>query len=161
MSYDFQERSVAEVVSGAVEANLGFGAEHGVQLRFEAPDGDAPVSVDPDRVLQVVANLVSNAVKFSPEGGTVHVSVAPRGDVVRVSIRDEGPGIPEDYREQIFEKFSQAGKSQTGRQRGTGLGLSIARAIVEDHQGTIGFDTETGQGTTFWFELPKVGETAG
>ncbi len=103
----------------------------------------------------MVTNLLSNAMKFSPAGGTVEVHVLRGGLGVRVEVRDRGPGIPEEFRNRIFQKFSQADSSDTRQKGGTGLGLNISRAIVERLGGSIGFDTEAGTGTTFYFELPE------
>jgi signal transduction histidine kinase len=82
------------------------------------------------------------------------VACEARGDVARISVRDSGPGIPENFRERIFEKFSQADSSTTREKGGTGLGLHIARRFVEHMHGRIGFESEPGAGTTFWVELP-------
>jgi signal transduction histidine kinase len=86
----------------------------------------------------------------------VEVSVSSRYDSVRVSVRDHGPGIPEEFRSQIFQKFAQLDSSNSRQRGGTGLGLSITKAIVERHGGEIGFETEMGAGTTFYFDLPQL-----
>ena len=89
-------------------------------------------------------------------GGTVRVWGERRGDVLRINVRDQGPGIPEDFRARIFEKFSQADSSATREKGGTGLGLHIARRFIEHMHGRIGFDSEPGAGSTFWVELPAA-----
>ena len=114
------------------------------------------VNGDVDRITQVVANLLSNAAKFSPPGIPVTVTMTPWRSKVRVSVRDQGPGIPEEFRDRIFQKFSQADSSDTRLKGGTGLGLNISKAIVEKHGGSIGFETQVGSGTTFYFELPLL-----
>ena len=101
----------------------------------------------------MLTNLISNAVKFSKPGGVVSVSASAEGGFTRVSVADRGDGIPEDFRDKIFGKFAQA---EGHRRGGTGLGLAISRTIVERHGGKIGFESETGVGTTFWFELPTA-----
>ena len=98
---------------------------------------------------------MSNAAKFSPPGEGVEVKVGRAGHNVRVEVADHGPGIAEEFQDRIFGKFAQADSSSTRKQEGSGLGLSIARAIVEKHGGGIGFTTEPGAGTTFYFELPE------
>ena len=112
------------------------------------------VRADRDRLLQVLANLVSNAAKFSGRGTTVSVRMARAERRVRVSVVDRGPGIPEGFRHRIFQRFAQARESGQAR-RGSGLGLAISKSIVEAFGGRIGFDTGPG-GTTFWFELPEA-----
>ena len=116
--------------------------------------------VDEDRFIQVLTNLLSNAAKYSPAGGTIDVTTQTRQDGVRLSVSDEGPGIPEAFRKRIFEKFSQADGSDTRQKGGTGLGLSITRAIVERLGGQISFETEEGKGTTFHVDLPLHSMTA-
>ena len=101
-----------------------------------------------------IANLMSNAIKFSPLRGRIEIAARRRGDGwVRFSVRDFGQGIPEDFRDQIFEKFTQGPNGDRPRQGGTGLGLAICKVLVEKHQGRIGFDSVPGSGTTFWFDL--------
>jgi CheY-like chemotaxis protein len=104
--------------------------------------------------VQVFTNLVSNAVKFSPKGETVTVSVETGDAVARVKVADRGPGIPPEFQGRIFGKFQQAARPDARRSGGTGLGLTIARAIVELHGGSIRFETVPGGGTTFIVELP-------
>ena len=99
-------------------------------------------------------NLLSNAAKFSPRGQEVEVAVTHRDGSVRVAVADHGPGISEEFRARIFQKFTQSDSSDTRQKGGTGLGLSIAKAITERHGGNIDFDTEVGRGTTFYIDLP-------
>ena len=122
------------------------------QLAVEA---ERPLTVrgDPGRLAQVVGNLLSNAIKYSPEGGTVEVVAGRSAEGVRIAVRDEGLGIPEEQQDRIFTKFFRGDAGATGI-TGTGLGLAVSREIVEAHGGRIGFDSDPGQGTTFWLELP-------
>jgi len=140
----------------AIEANRGFAAKFGVQLQPLVAAEDGYVTGDPDRLTQVIANLVSNAVKFTPRDSSVTVSLAAGEGcgTWRVSVADQGPGIAHEFRGRIFQKFAQADGSDTRARGGSGLGLVIAKGIVERHGGRIGYDTELGKGTTFWFELP-------
>lgn len=114
----------------------------------------APVRGDTDRLIQVVVNLLSNAVKFSPAGSEVEVSVQPETRIARLSVRDYGPGIPDEFRARIFSKFAQADSSDTRAKGGTGLGLAIAREIAERHGGRLWFESAPGEGATFHMDLP-------
>jgi PAS domain S-box-containing protein len=112
------------------------------------------VAADPDRLIQAITNILSNAIKFSPEGAEVLVRTEDRDHSVRVSIIDHGCGIPDDFRKRVFERFAQADDSSTRKQPGTGLGLNIAREIIERLGGKISFDSVVGSGTTFHIDLP-------
>jgi len=154
MQLDLQVMGLKPLLVQALEANEGFGAGKNVSLRLYCPDETLQVLADSDRLTQVVTNLLSNAMKFSQPGETVEVHVSRAGLGVRVEVRDRGPGIPDEFRKRIFQKFSQADSSDTRQVAGTGLGLNISRAIVERLGGHIGFESEAGVGTTFFFELP-------
>lgn len=123
------------------------------RLEVELPEQPLTVRGDPNRLAQVVGNLLSNAIKYSPEGGRVALVAARSGNGVRIAVRDEGLGIPEDQQGRIFTKFFRGDAGATGI-TGTGLGLAVSREIVEAHGGSIGFDSDPGAGTTFWLELP-------
>lgn len=126
-----------------------------LSVTVELDDGaDAPVRGDADRLIQVVVNLLSNAVKFSPAGSRVKVSVQPETRIARLSVSDEGPGIPDEFRARIFSKFAQADSSDTRAKGGTGLGLAIAREIAERHGGRLWFESAPGEGATFHLDLP-------
>jgi PAS domain S-box-containing protein len=156
MAFDLETLAMKPLLDQALAANEGFAAQHRVSLRLGAPSTPILAHVDADRLAQVVTNLVSNAVKFSPAGSTVEVSLRSDAGRVRVEVRDRGPGIPEAFRARVFQRFSQADASDARPKGGTGLGLNISRAIVERLGGVIGFNTEVGDGTTFFFDLPEV-----
>lgn len=113
-----------------------------------------PVYGDRDRLVQVLTNLVSNAIKFSPEGATVHVKVNPSHGRVRFCVRDDGPGIAAVDIPKLFQKFHQLDPSDSRARGGSGLGLVIAKTLVEAHNGALGVDSDLGEGSTFFFEIP-------
>jgi signal transduction histidine kinase len=147
---------LAPVLEQAIEANVGYAANYEVRLHLHQPAPHALVQVDAHRLLQVLANLLSNAAKFSPRGAVVDVTATVIEHRVRVCVRDDGPGIPLEFRSHIFQKFSQADGSDTRNQSGTGLGLAISKALIERMHGTIGFESEPGCGALFFFELPLI-----
>jgi PAS domain S-box-containing protein len=154
MSFVLQPLELVPLLQQTMAANEGFAAQHGVKLVLRAGRMPVLAQVDSDRLVQVVTNLLSNAIKFSPAQGVVEVRVGHASGQARVEIRDHGPGIPEEFRSRIFQKFSQADSSDTRQSGGTGLGLNISKAIIERMQGRIGFTSGEGAGTTFFFELP-------
>jgi signal transduction histidine kinase len=124
-----------------------------VQLDLEA--NDVPETIgEPAKLAQLLDNLVSNAIKFTPSGGHVVVRLTVRGDMIRIEVSDTGLGIPDVDRERLFERFFRAQSALERQIQGTGLGLYISKAIVEAHDGRIGVESEPGQGTTFIVELP-------
>jgi two-component system phosphate regulon sensor histidine kinase PhoR len=133
-----------------------FAERQGVELRIERPPDLPHVRGDPDRIGQVVINLVHNAVKFSPDGGVVTVGASVEGDEVVVAVADRGIGIPRAAQDRVFERFYKVDRvrQRPGVGGGTGLGLSIARHVVEQHGGRIWVESEEGQGATFRFAVP-------
>ena len=159
MSFDLRSVDLVSVVGQALDANQGYADKHGVKLKFSRKQDTsvttAMVWADSHRLLQVLANLLSNAIKFSPRQSSVEVFVAAHENRFRVSIQDHGPGIPQAFHSRIFQRFSQADSSDTREKGGTGLGLSISKAIIEQHDGIIGFESDEGQGCVFYFDLPE------
>jgi PAS domain S-box-containing protein len=137
-----------------LDANRAFAHEYGVRIRLDDASIGGEVFADGDRLAQIITNLVSNATKFSPAGSEVTVGIEQRGDNIRVSVRDRGPGIPEEFKSRIFEKFAQADSSDARQKGGTGLGLSIVKQLIHQHGGTVGFEPAPDGGTIFYFELP-------
>jgi PAS domain S-box-containing protein len=154
MRFELQPTELEPLLEQALVSNEGFAQQHGVKLVLNRAGAPVQVCVDSDRLIQVVTNLLSNAIKFSLPGSAVQVTLRTQEGGARVEISDNGPGIPDEFRQRIFQKFSQADSSDTRQKGGTGLGLSISKAIIERMDGNIGFTTENQAGTTFFFELP-------
>ena len=152
--FELQPNDLNDIARSAIEDNEGYAQRHQVGLELTALDHPAPVVGDRQRLLQVFANLISNAIKYSPSGERVTVRVETEAGGFRVSVRDRGPGIPDSFRARIFGRFEQADGSDQGK-GGTGLGLAISKAIIERHGGSIGFETTTDAGTEFFFTLPR------
>lgn len=155
LKLEVQTKPLADLLRDTIEANQSYGGARGILLCLRQAAPDVRVSVDPDRFMQIMANLISNAMKFSPEQGTVEVSAVERQNrTVRIAVTDYGPGIPASLHASLFGRFVQADSSTTRKQEGTGLGLNITKSLVELHGGRLGFETEEGVGTTFYFDLP-------
>lgn len=156
MELDPAEHDLKSLVSQALAKVEGLKGRR--TLTVEAPGEPVPLTCDGELVTRTVQNLVGNALKFTDEEeGSIRVVVEPGEETIRVSIRDNGPGIPEEYREKIFEKFGQVEMREQKHKYSTGLGLTFCKLAVEAHDGTIGVDSVVGEGSTFWFELPRPG----
>ena len=142
-------------VTEAIEANQPYFERFGVSVAFTATgEGQAWIPVDPARFQQVLANLLSNAAKFSPQGGVIDVAIEPIDGAIRISVTDHGTGIPAEFQSRIFDRFTQADSSATREKGGTGLGLHITRQIIETMGGTIDFANVPGAGARFWIDMP-------
>jgi signal transduction histidine kinase len=139
------------LIDEAVGVHGALAAARNVELAAQVTPALPELAVDRDRIQLVFANLMTNAIRHSPPGAAVHIRGSAANGTVRFEIADQGPGIPRDQREAIFDKFAQ-GVASPG---GAGLGLSIAREIVTAHGGQIGVDSELGRGSTFWFTIPS------
>ncbi len=128
----------------------------GIEVGVDAPGTPLPVLADPERVKIVLSNLLGNAMRHATAPGRVRVRVAHSGGFVRFEVRDEGPGIPPQYRDKVFERFFRVPGTKRG---GVGLGLYISREIVRAHGGAMGVESELGHGSTFWFTLPSTAST--
>ncbi len=168
---DRRRAESGELAVEAVEDWAPEAARRGVSLELVTAEEAAPVLADPGRLLQVLGNLISNAIKFTPEGGGVTVRIGAVDGAVRFQVEDNGPGIPAEHLPRIFDRFYQV---RSAGRAGAGLGLAIARGIVEAHGSSLEVETWPGRGTRFWFDLPpappppapppperRAGETAG
>ena len=145
------------LIEGAVDQLQASAQAAGVHLAPLPVVAYLRVRADPDRVQLVLNNLLGNAIRHSPRGGSVRVSTEPQGAVVRFAISDEGAGVPSEYRERVFEKFFRVPGTPG---QGIGLGLYISREIILAHRGEMGVDSAPGGGSTFWFTLPVAPDAA-
>jgi signal transduction histidine kinase len=158
MRINMQNVPLSVFLAQALAYNEPYAEKFKVRFRLDgAPQGD--VAADPERLMQVITNLLSNAAKFSPPGSDVILRGGTKDGRVVIEVQDFGPGIPEDFRPYIFQKFAQAHHSGAERIEGAGLGLNLSRLLVELMGGEIGFQTKTGEGTTFFVRL-KLAEAA-
>ncbi len=153
--FEFKRVEVRSLVEHVIEENRAFAESCEVRIRLDAASAAVDVRADPDRLVQAITNLLSNAIKFSPPGEEVVVAVEKRGDSVRISVRDHGHGVPDEFKPHIFEKFAQADATDARRNGGTGLGLSIVKQIVDRLDGAVGFEDAPGGGTIFNVNLPN------
>ncbi len=148
------EVQVLPLVAASMRRLRTFAERQGVVLIELVPDDLPPVRGDEERLDQLLMNLLHNAIKFSPEGGTVTVTTDEHPDGVVISVADQGMGIPRKDRARVFERFYKVDRARQRGQGGTGLGLAIARHIAEAHGGRIWLESEEGVGSTFSFSLP-------
>ena len=160
MQIQIEPVELEALLASAIHANQGYADQYGVSLALAESKGPAWVNANADRLMQVMTNLLSNAAKFSPRGSRVEVRLARAGGAFRVSVIDPGPGIPEEFKPRLFERFAQADSSTSRQRGGTGLGLAICKMIIEKLGGEIGFASAPGMGTTFYFDLPAPAQMA-
>ena len=147
--------NINDLINKATESNQGYADKYDVVFKWAPDKTDVFINGDENKLMQVFANLLSNAVKYSPKGSDVVISTDKQNNnQVRISISDSGSGIPLDFQDKVFEKFTQADSSDTRRVGGTGLGMAITKSIIEKHGGHISFDSTPGKGTIFYIDLP-------
>ena len=154
MVFKLKPVEIRGLVEQTIEANRGFASSFDVTMGLKSDLVSGLVLADPDRLNQIVTNLVSNAVKFSPAQGEVDVSIEVTAAGFRISVRDRGPGIPDDYKDRVFEKFVQVDATDARQKGGTGLGLAIVKQMVERLGGAVGFRAGPDGGTIFDVDLP-------
>jgi signal transduction histidine kinase len=152
--FDFASIDLCALIAQATDACQAFAQGQGVSTRFDVLSPSCMVRADADRLTQVLTNLLSNAIKFSPEGAEVVITVERAKSMGRVTVRDHGPGIPEEFKSRIFGKFAQAETGDARQKSGSGLGLNIVAKIVAQHAGTVGSEDAPDGGTVFYFEIP-------
>jgi PAS domain S-box-containing protein len=156
LRFVFEELDVSMLVYQAARTNAAYAEQLDVKIKVARIPPGILIMGDPDRIAQALANLISNAAKFSPRGGTIVLSVKRTNEWVRICVADKGEGIPEGFRDRIFSRFAQADSTDARKKGGSGLGLSITKAIAEAHSGKVGFKTVAGKGTTFFIDLPVL-----
>lgn len=155
MECNFIEYDIVSIVQESLESSVEYARQYDIEYRIINPVCNAIVSVDKNRLIQVLFNLLSNAAKFSNPGATVDIGISRlNDDTIRINVKDTGIGIPDEFKSKIYESFSQADSSDTRSKGGTGLGLSITKELVNLMGGTIDFESKVNEGTNFYFDLP-------
>ncbi|CAN5359011.1 hypothetical protein BH10CYA1_BH10CYA1_33310 [soil metagenome] len=144
--------SMEELIDSSLDSVRSFADQH--KIKLEAETVPIEVEMDPNRILQVLCNFLTNAIKYAPQNSLVTVRCEKDGDFVRASVIDQGRGVPKEKQEVIFEKFQQVDEADARVMGGKGLGLAICKSIVEQHGGTLGVLSENGNGSSFWFRIP-------
>lgn len=157
LTFNYEIASMNTMIDEAVSSVEPLAAKKSIQIIKEIDSYSGhKVRVEKPRIIQVLLNFLSNAIKFSHEGDNIFVTLTESGDNVRVSVRDEGIGIPEEAQNRVFTKFFQTNVGISGETKGTGLGLYISKTVIEGMGGTIGFESKVNHGSTFYFELPML-----
>jgi len=154
MSYNFVKADIVDLITRAVREIEPLAVTKNIRVAIKAETGLVPVRADHERILQVLRNLIGNAIKFTPANGTVSVSAHPVKRGVKIAVADTGTGIAGESLDTIFDKFQQGAARRPNKVKGTGLGLSIVKHIVESHGGTVWAESTLGKGSTFIFVLP-------
>ena len=157
MDFRFEELELAPLVDQAIEATSAYAEKFEVRFELENTAVDAMVKVDPDRLIQVISNVLSNAVRFSSAGDAVGVGVTRSDTGLRVAVTDCGPGIAEEFQDKVFDPFARGETTGWRHRGGSGLGMSISKAIMEELGGGVSFETRVGAGTTFFIDIPEIG----
>lgn len=155
---DFQLKhiEIKPFIENCIELNHEYATKYNTDFICTKCIDNIYVNADKNRLTQVMSNLLSNAAKYSPENVNVEIFTSINNDKIRISVKDFGPGIPEEFQNVVFEKFTQSSSGDTRQVGGTGLGLNISKMIIEKMGGEINFDTIQGKETTFYFELPII-----
>ncbi len=149
-----ERQPISPAIEESIESLETYAVDQAISVTYKNNHPDLIVCFDRHRLGQALSNLLSNAIKFSPEKSQVQVSTLVKQDHLRIQVIDYGPGVPVNFRTRIFQKFAQADSSDTRGKRGTGLGLAITREIMSQMGGHVDFESNEGQGATFWLELP-------
>jgi two-component system sensor histidine kinase VicK len=156
MEFNKAPIKVDSFLSEAIAVNQGYARKFDVEFRLNSQYENAYINGDKERLVQVMSNLMSNAVKFSAPGQVVDIGLVDQGDEWRITVTDSGPGISEADQKKLFESFVQVAPSDGKKREGTGLGLAITKKIIQNHGGSIGLSSELGKGTTVHFDISKL-----
>jgi len=149
---------IGPIVAGAARLIMGLTNSRQQRLEVEIESDLPQVSVEPDRIMQVLVNLLTNATEYCPQDSTIKVTATSVGSEVEVAVSDDGPGIPKDQLDHVFDRFTRGEAGLTQRVGGTGLGLAIVKSLIELHGGAIGVTSKEGEGATFRIVLPALSE---
>lgn len=149
---------LSEVTRRVLENQRGYTDQKEIAIEYHAQEGLPPIHADASRIEQVVQNLVSNAIKFSPKGGRVEVAVRGENQHVRFEVTDSGPGLTQEDLQHVFVKYGKLSTTPTGGEKSSGIGLAICKKMIDLHGGRIGVHNAQPHGATFWFELHTAEE---
>lgn len=152
----FGQHNISQLIRESMENFIQMASSKNILLRSKFSNESGNVICDRERIMQVLGNLIGNAIKFTPDGGSIVLDARIEEEKVLFSVCDSGSGIPDEKKERIFERFAQIGSKD---RRGLGLGLYISKMLIESHQGKIWVDSDFGEGSTFWFSIPVKGPT--
>ena len=156
MTFDIQEHTLSELVQSAIDSVRGITDNTSIKIDIDDNSSQAIIVGDKTHIIQVITNLLSNAIKFSKPDDTILITLEDQATMVRVAVKDNGPGIPIHFKNKIFNRFVQADSSDQRHTGGTGLGLAICKNLMEGMHGSIGYTSTPGNGSTFYILLPKV-----
>lgn len=152
---NLENSDIIKVVEDITLSVASFVEQRDINLVFDTEIEELTIACDPDKIERIMLNLLSNSVKFTPQGGSIYVNIYDKDDNIRIVVEDTGIGIPENMRQSIFERFVQVDRSISRNQEGSGIGLSLVKSLVDMHRGTISLESEEGKGSKFTIELPK------
>lgn len=154
LQFQIERLALAPILQTALESNAAAGIERMISFAIDNPYPEIQVAIDVQRFLQVLSNLLSNAIKYSPNHGHIQITVSKETHGIRITVKDQGPGIPLEFQSRIFQKFAQADSSDTRQRGGTGLGLAISKELTEAMHGSLHFQSTYGEGASFFIDLP-------